>query len=103
MTAYPVEENGLHWWLATWKGSHHLHAVPAAAITTEQLHAARDECEPLTRKTACGRTLGLTYPGLGSRFGLPRCAHCCRTLGIPAGNGTPCNEYGSNERKAAAT
>lgn len=94
MTAYPVPDNANCWWLttrATWK---HLHAVPGDVVTPEQHQEAIDEGEPLTRTAVCGRTLDLAYPGISSRFGMPRCRDCCRVLGIPAGDGTPCNEQG---------
>lgn len=91
MTAHPNAENAGHWWLTTRSAWRRLHAVPADRITPEELQDALDDCEPLTRMTACGRTLRFTYPGLLSRFGMSRCAHCCRALGIPAGEGTPCN------------
>ena len=41
--------------------------------------------------TLCGRTGYLTMPGMFSRMGLPRCAHCCRLVGVPRGNGAPAN------------
>lgn len=100
MTAYPIEENTNCWWLTTRKAWNRLHAIPGDDITQEQHRAAIDYGDPLTRKAACGQTLDLTYPGLHSRFGLPRCAHCCRTLGIPTGNGTPVNEDTTPETSA---
>ena len=42
--------------------------------------------------TACGRRLAMTLPGLFSRMGMPRCAHCCDRLGIPRGAGAPLND-----------
>lgn len=42
--------------------------------------------------TLCGRTGHLTMPGLFSRLGLPRCAHCCRLAGVPCGFGAPVNQ-----------
>lgn len=39
----------------------------------------------------CGRKGYLTMPGIGSRMGLPRCAHCCRLTGVPRGDGAPFN------------
>jgi len=44
-----------------------------------------------TGATVCGRRGRMIMPGFMSRLGLPRCAHCCRRLGIPAGNGAPFN------------
>jgi hypothetical protein len=92
MTAFPISENYFCWWLTTQTAWNRLHAVPGDALTPEQMHDAIDQGEPNILRTACGRTLALTYAGIGSRLGMPRCAHCCRTLGIPAGNGTPVNE-----------
>lgn len=43
-------------------------------------------------RTACGLRRFLVMPGFLSRIGLPRCAHCCRRVGIPLGRGTPENE-----------
>lgn len=99
MTAYPIPENHAHWWLTTWKAYNRLHAVPEAALTVEAHRHAIDDGEPVVRRTACGRTLSLTYPGLFSRFSLPRCVPCCRRLGIPIGPGTPVNE--AAERRLA--
>lgn len=101
MTAYPIGENAGHWWLTTRKEWNRLHAIPGDDITQEQHRAAIDYGDPLTRKAACGPTFDLIYPGMLSRFGLPRCAHCCRTLRIPAGPGTPCNENDSRDRAPA--
>lgn len=47
--------------------------------------------------TVCGRRGDLVMPGLLSRMGLPRCAHCCRLAGIPRGDGAPYNR-GIKER-----
>ena len=44
-----------------------------------------------TGTTLCGRTGSLSMPGIFSRMGLPRCAHCCRIAGIPRGDGAPSN------------
>ncbi|MEV8639489.1 hypothetical protein AB0395_48590 [Streptosporangium sp. NPDC051023] len=92
MTAYPIPENHGHWWLTTRRSWSHLHAVPGGNLTPDDLHDSIDWADPLERQTACGPVLDLTYAGIGSRFSMPRCAHCCRTLGIPAGRGTPVNE-----------
>lgn len=43
--------------------------------------------------TVCGLRGRLAIPGVFSRLGLPRCAHCCRMVGIPAGNGAPFNKF----------
>jgi hypothetical protein len=41
--------------------------------------------------TACGRKGMLHIPGIFSRMSLERCAHCCRIIGIPVGDGAPAN------------
>ena len=41
--------------------------------------------------TVCGQRGPLTMPGILSRMGCPRCAHCCDALGIPRGDGAPFN------------
>lgn len=41
--------------------------------------------------TLCGRSGFLIMPGIVSRMGLARCAHCCRLTGVPRGNGAPAN------------
>ena len=43
-------------------------------------------------QTVCGRSGYLFMPGVFSRMGLRRCAHCCDRLGIPRGDGSPFNE-----------
>jgi hypothetical protein len=45
-----------------------------------------------TGTTACGASGRLKMPGIFSRMDLPRCKHCCRKLGIPAGDGAPFND-----------
>jgi hypothetical protein len=100
VTAFPIKENGFHWWLTTFKGWHRLHAVPGDALTVEDHRAGIDEGEPYIRTTACGRTLALTYAGLVSRFSMPRCAACCDAVGVPRGRGTPVNE--ASEKRVSA-
>jgi hypothetical protein len=39
----------------------------------------------------CGVNAHFRMPGIFSRMGLPRCALCCRRLGIPRGDGAPFN------------
>ena len=57
--------------------------------------------------TLCGRKGSLTMPGIVSRMGLPRCAHCCRLAGIPRGDGAPANsdieESADGERAVTVT
>lgn len=42
----------------------------------------------------CGARGHFCIPGLFSRMGLRRCAHCCAALGIPCGDGAPFNATG---------
>lgn len=91
MTAHPTPENLGHWWLTTGRWQR-LHAIPATAITPEQMRNAIDDAQPAAALSACGLPRGWDMPGIASRLALPRCPHCCRTLGIPAGKGTPANE-----------
>jgi hypothetical protein len=102
VSAYPIEANHGAWWLITRSGWNRLHAVPGGDLTPEQLHEAIDWGDPLIRRVACGPELSLAYPGLGSRFGMPRCVHCCATLGVPQGNGTPVNEAAEKRLAASA-
>ncbi|HEY5990455.1 MAG TPA: hypothetical protein VIV12_29310 [Streptosporangiaceae bacterium] len=93
MTSHPTAANGFAWWLVTGKWNR-LHAVPGAAITRDQIEMAIEfgwRLEP-TATALCGLDASWTMPGTFSRLGLPRCAHCCRRLRIPPGNGTPANE-----------
>ncbi len=94
MTAFPVPGNHGHWWLTTILSWRCLHAIPAAAIDPADEEAVEELCEapgPLLR-AVCGTTAHMTLPGVISRFSLPRCASCCRVLGIPGGRGTPVNQ-----------
>ncbi|MFH9574244.1 hypothetical protein ACH4MG_27350 [Streptomyces sp. NPDC017454] len=91
MTAHPIPENLGHWWLVTGEWLR-LHAIPGESITRQQMRDAIDDARPVPARAACGLRARWDMPGLGSRFGLARCAHCCHTLGIPAGAGTPANE-----------
>lgn len=91
MTSHPVPENHGHWWLTTGRWQR-LHAIPGATVTAQQMRTAIDEAQPITATTACGLQRRWDMPGIASRLALPRCPHCCRALGIPAGTGTPANE-----------
>lgn len=42
--------------------------------------------------TVCGKKGRLAMPGIFARLGLKRCRSCCRSLGIPHGDGAPFNE-----------
>ncbi|WP_228916822.1 hypothetical protein [Streptomyces sp. DH20] len=91
MTAHPIEENHRHWWLVSGKWRR-LHAVPAAAISPEQMRTAVDDARLLPARPACGMRRRWTMPGLFSRLGRRRCTPCCQALGIEPGYGTPANE-----------
>jgi hypothetical protein len=43
-------------------------------------------------QTVCGYRGPLYIPGMGSRFGVPRCRTCCRITGMPPGKGSPKND-----------
>ena len=62
-----------------------LHAVA-------ELHTKEEDWVYGPGRTVCGRTGQLSYPGVFSRLGMPRCAHCCRMLRIPRGDGVPKND-----------
>ncbi|MER5584075.1 hypothetical protein ABT090_20885 [Streptomyces asoensis] len=91
MTSHPTPDNHSHWWLTTGKWQR-LHAIPGTAITPAQMRAAIDDAQHTPATSACGLNRPWDMPGIGSRFSLPRCPHCCRALNIPAGPGTPANE-----------
>ncbi|WP_435113349.1 hypothetical protein [Nocardiopsis synnemataformans] len=93
MSSFPVPTNHDHWWLATgaWR---RLHAVPRQVFNPDD----EDVVDALTEwpgppgRSVCGQDRGWQLPGVFSRLGCPRCAHCCDRLGIARGNGTPMNE-----------
>lgn len=98
MTAYPIPANHDYWWLTTWLSWDRLHAVPRDAVDPDDEDACdvlRSEGPVLTAR--CGIARPMAWPGMFSRLGLPRCAHCCRALGIPRGQGTPANETPEEE------
>ena len=102
MTSYPTERNHGMWWLTPWKRWNRLHAIPREAIDPGDEEALEDlRAEGITTKAACGITTRWAWPGLFSRLGKDRCAHCCRALGIPVGYGTPGNETSRKEREEA--
>lgn len=43
-------------------------------------------------RTVCGVSGFLRVPGIFSRMSLPRCAECCKRVGVPDGKGNPYNE-----------
>ena len=87
-TRQPLDIHADHWrsrWLvnARWKV---LHRVSEIAWDGDE-----DEMIEGIGTTVCGFHGHLRMPGIFSRMDLPRCAHCCRLVGIPLGNGAPFN------------
>ena len=70
-------------WVYTAHGGR-LHAVA-------ELDTPSDDWAGGTGGTVCGLHGYLSYPGVFSRLGMPRCAHCCRMLKISRGVGVPKN------------
>jgi len=104
VTSYPIEDNLGHWWLTTSKGWNRLHAIPAEVIPMDDEDAVEDlRSGGVTTTARCGVTTRYSWPGVFTRLGCDRCAHCCRVLGIPAGHGTPGNEKARLEREGAST
>jgi hypothetical protein len=91
VTSHPVEENAGCWWLVSGKWRR-LHAVPAVAITEQEMRDAIDEGQLLLARAVCRMRRRWTMPGLFSRLGRRRCTPCCQALGIEPGYGTPANE-----------
>ena len=84
---HPPLDVGTDWRMAWWvlPGWRRLHRV--SELVPDRLHGhALGE-----GVTVCGQRGSLAMPGLFSRMGLPRCAHCCRILGCPPGDGAPYN------------
>ena len=74
---------------ATWG---RLHYIPG--VTHETWRTWWDDYpnEGHERTAICGRTFVVTLPGIFSRMGLDRCAHCCDRLGITRGHGACPND-----------
>lgn len=101
MTAFPIPENHGVWWLTTFTKYDRLHAVPKTALDPADTDAFETLIEDHTALTTiCGITRPMDYAGMFSRFSLPRCAHCCRSLDIPRGKGTPVNEAAHQSAEA---
>lgn len=81
-----------------WGWGDDLYALWVYTSTGGRLHAVthldtpHDDWAGGTGTTVCGRRGQLAYPGVFSRIGMPRCAHCCRMLKIPRGVGHPKND-----------
>lgn len=50
--------------------------------------------------TVCGHRGRLLMPGIVSRMEAPRCARCCRALGISPGYGAPVNALTGQHKHA---
>lgn len=99
MTAFPSPANHGRWWVTTWAGWNRLHAIPRDAVDPDDEDALEEfSSEGVTATAACGVSTRWAWPGVSSRLGRPRCKHCCRALGIAAGNGTPANEEARKQR-----
>ena len=93
MTSLPTVDNLGHWWLTTAASWNRLHAVPREAVDPDDEDALEQlRATELTLTARCGVETVWAWPGIFSRLGRARCAHCCRVLGIPTGRGTPGNE-----------
>lgn len=96
MTSYPIPANEDCWWLTTPTSWSRLHAIRREYLPPEDealVESLTDGEGGWPMETAvCGRTQEWTMPGVLSRLSMPRCGHCCRRLGLKAGNGTPANE-----------
>lgn len=93
MSSFPTEKNHHHWWLVTGTRWNRLHALPEALWDRwddEQVDLLCDYPGP-TATALCGYEGPWQMPGVFTRIGAPRCAHCCRKLGIERGDGTPNN------------
>lgn len=76
-------------WLLTRTGT--LHYVPNvdAEVWQEWYEDGGTTWQPAD--AYCAGSVVVTLPGLMARMHAPRCKHCCKLLGIPAGKGTPNN------------
>lgn len=92
-------------WKQAWKvldGWERLHRVAVVRIWDVDGEGDWDGYSELTRIdgiTCCGQAGRLSMPGLFSRMGLERCAHCCRAAGVEPGGGIPgnCDECGPED------
>ena len=108
---HPLQTSDDHWasrWLVL-SGWNRLHRV-SDDIVWDGDDGIQQDGEDMRHgigTTLCGRKGSLTMPGIVSRMGLPRCAHCCRLAGIPRGDGAPANsdieESADGERAVTVT
>ena len=66
-----------------------LHRI--AVVETEDWDGDGENGVGASGRTVCGLTGWFAMPGIFSRMGRPRCAHCCDRLRIPRGDGAPAN------------
>ena len=75
-------------WVYTWTdGGRHLHhlATILGPVTADAGWGADGV-------STCGLRKRWVIPGVLSRMGMPRCAHCCARPGWPRGDGSPKND-----------
>jgi hypothetical protein len=82
--------NNKYAWLVPARTWNRLHYVPG--VTFEDWDVWWDTTTPKTMTAVCGLVFDADLPGIFSRIGCPRCAHCCRAVGIPRGHGAALND-----------
>ena len=84
-------------WKEAWKvlpSWNRLHRVSRVDVRGHGWGDDVDESQEFTSilgATCCGIEGHLVMPGIFSRMGLNRCAHCCRIAGVEVGHGIPGN------------
>lgn len=95
VSKYPQATSSKYTWFETYYGNR-LHFMPDADGTSDDagLFWMR-RCVDTGGKTStslCGHTGVWLAPPMAARMCMPRCAKCCKALGIPDGDGTPFND-----------
>ena len=88
------------WWYGARATSRSVLHFVREAESTRWYRRVVDGLGSATVTAACGRRAAYCAAGIFSRMSRPRCAGCCRALGIARGNGTPRNEAGEKARMA---
>lgn len=86
----PLQTTDDHWrsrWLVLPRSWDRLHRVACGIVWDDE------DMTGGVGVTVCGLKGYLIMPGIFSRMGLPRCAHCCRIVGVPEGDGAPFNQH----------
>lgn len=78
-------------WLTSVVGWYRLHYIPGVTYDDWDNWWEDDNADHEVI-AICGTRFIATLPGIFSRMGLPRCAHCCDKLTIPRGNGAALND-----------